>query len=45
MIRTAGPIAWWFDAIPGWYIRKWRYFHRTSWRHGSAQIWRLRIVW
>lgn len=28
-----------------WYINKWRYASKSSWRHGSAQIWRLQVFW
>jgi hypothetical protein len=45
MIRSAFGVCWWFDPVGAWYVRKWQYFGRTSWRHGSAQFWRFRIAW
>jgi hypothetical protein len=30
---------------PNWYIKKWQYFHATSWKHGSAGLRAVKIVW
>lgn len=28
-----------------WYVDKWTYGSRSSWRHGSAQFGRIQIFW
>lgn len=43
-----GPVAVSFYVYPnnlGWGLHKWRYMHQTSWRHGTAYLWRLKIMW
>ncbi len=40
-----GPVTLRNERRWGWYVQKWRYFNKTSWRHGSAQIGPLRVVW
>lgn len=29
----------------GWYVQKWSYGRRSSWRHGSAQLGRIQVFW
>jgi hypothetical protein len=43
-----GPLGLVIDHYPsgcGWAIHKWRYYSRSSWRHGSAYLGRWKIMW
>lgn len=40
-----GPIAIAWYTAPAWFIRKWRYDNVSSWRHGTAQVWRVQLYW
>ena len=31
--------------FPRFGMWKWRYFNRESWTHGSAHLWRLKVIW
>jgi hypothetical protein len=35
----------WYPSGCGWAVRKWRYKHLTSWKHGAAYLGRLKIMW
>lgn len=35
----------WNQVSYGWQIIKWSYEGRTSWRHGTAYLGRLKIMW
>lgn len=43
-----GPLAvvfHWYPVNTGFAIHKWRYKHESSWRHGAAYFWRLKVMW
>lgn len=29
----------------GWAVQKWRYKHESSWRHGTAYLGRVKVIW
>jgi hypothetical protein len=29
----------------GWCVRKWRYYDRESWWHGTAYMGRFKLIW
>jgi hypothetical protein len=31
--------------FPRFGVWKWHYFNRESWLHGSAHLWRLKVIW
>lgn len=35
----------WAPVSYGFAIQKWRYLTQTSWMHGTAYLWRLKVVW
>lgn len=45
MIAIGPFVLCWHSVSAGWSIKKWRYFERSSWRHGTAYLGRLKIVW
>lgn len=39
------PVFLQWRSVSHWGVYKWSYGSRSSWRHGSAYVWRLKIVW
>lgn len=35
----------WYPINLGYGVHKWSYFHESSWKHGSAWLWRLKVCW